>query len=285
MDEFFFGLDELIGRALAEDIGTGDCTTLSIIPKNVYARGVLFTKEEGIIAGLPVVERVFTRVDPAISCVCKVTEGARVQAGAVLAEISGRARGILMGERAALNFIRHLSGIATRTARMVAQIQGFRVQVVDTRKTTPGLRALEKYAVRVGGGRNHRLGLYDGVLIKDNHISVAGGIREAVMLARRNAPYGLKIEVETETLAQVEEALGAGVDIIMLDNMPLEMMREAVRLVSGRALVEASGGITEDNITAVAATGVDLISVGALTHSVKALDISLDIIESGVKES
>ncbi|RJX23297.1 MAG: carboxylating nicotinate-nucleotide diphosphorylase [Ammonifex sp.] len=279
--EFLSGLDALIDQALAEDIGTGDCTTLSIVPKNVRARGVMFTKEEGVVAGLPVVERVFARLDPEIRCVFGVPEGTRVHPGTVLAQVHGLAQGILTGERVALNFIRHLSGIATRTAGMVAQLQHSRAEVVDTRKTTPGLRVLEKYAVRVGGGRNHRFGLYDGVLIKDNHIRLAGGIKEAVRLARERAPYTLKIEVEAESLSQVEEALSAGADLIMVDNMPLEMIRAAVELIAGRALIEASGGITEENIGAVAATGVDLISVGALTHSARALDISLDIVDSG----
>ncbi|MEW6172395.1 MAG: carboxylating nicotinate-nucleotide diphosphorylase [Bacillota bacterium] len=275
--EFFFGLDALIDRALEEDIGAGDCTTQAVVPKNVSARGVFVTREDGVVAGLPVAERVFARLDPAVDCVYRVAEGTEVKAGVVLAEVYGRARAVLTGERVALNFLRHLSGIATRTALMVGQIGGLQAVVVDTRKTTPGLRTLEKYAVRTGGGKNHRFGLYDGILIKDNHIRVAGGIKEAVRLARERAPHGFKIEVEAENLSQVEEALAAGAEIIMLDNMPAAMMREAVRLIAGRAMIEASGGITEENIRAVAATGVDLISVGALTHSVRALDISLEI--------
>ncbi|MEW6771171.1 MAG: carboxylating nicotinate-nucleotide diphosphorylase [Bacillota bacterium] len=280
-EELFFGLDELVDRALQEDLGTGDLTTLGIVPEGVFARGVFLTREEGVVAGLPVATRVFRRLDPESEFRCRVEEGAKVAAGTVLAEVVGRARAVLCGERVALNFLRHLSGIATRTAGMVALVQEFQVLVTDTRKTTPGLRALEKYAVRVGGGKNHRFGLYDGVLIKDNHIRIAGGVKEAVRRVRESVPHTLKVEVEAESLAQVEEALAAGVDVIMLDNMPLETMREAVRLIAGRALVEASGGITEENIRAVAATGVDLISAGALTHSVRALDISLEILTSG----
>ncbi|MEW6183181.1 MAG: carboxylating nicotinate-nucleotide diphosphorylase [Bacillota bacterium] len=276
-DEYVIGLDRLIDRALDEDIGAGDCTTRAIVPAHVSARGVFVTREDGVIAGLPVAERVYTRLNPAVRCDYRVVEGSRVEAGAVLAEVHGPARAILTGERVALNFLRHLSGIATRTAFMVERISGLPARVVDTRKTTPVMRSLEKYAVRIAGGKNHRFGLYDGILIKDNHIRVAGGVKEAVKLAREGAPHGLRIEVEAETLTQVEEALAAGAEIIMLDNMPVALMQEAVRLIGGRSVIEASGGITEENIRAVAATGVDLISVGALTHSVRALDISLEI--------
>lgn len=280
-EELFFGLDELIDRALLEDVGSGDRTTLATVPDHLTASGEMFTKENGVIAGLPVVARVFSRLDPETRTIFRVKEGSAVAAGTVLAVVEGRARSILSAERVALNFVRHLSGIATRTARMVDLVKEFRTVVVDTRKTTPGLRALEKYAVRVGGGKNHRFGLFDGVLIKDNHIRVAGGIKNAVRLIRENIPHTFKIEVEVNNLSEVEEALDVGADIIMLDNIPLELMQEAVRLIAGRAVVEASGGITEENIREVAAIGVDLISVGALTHSVKALDISLDIVGSG----
>lgn len=280
-EELFLRLDELIDRALLEDIGSGDRTTFTTVPEHLTASGEIFTKEPGVIAGLPVVARVFSRLDPEARTIFRVKEGSAVTAGTVLAVIEGRARSILSAERVALNFIRHLSGIATRTARMVELVKDFRAVVVDTRKTTPGLRVLEKYAVRIGGGKNHRFGLFDGVLIKDNHIRVAGGIKNAVQLVRENIPHTFKIEVEAKNLAEVQEALDAGADIIMLDNIPLEIMKEAVELIAGRAVVEASGGITEENVRAVAATGVDLISSGALTHSVKALDISLDIVESG----
>ncbi|MGQ9512086.1 carboxylating nicotinate-nucleotide diphosphorylase [Thermodesulfitimonas sp.] len=277
--ELVAGLDRLIDTALREDLGPGDITTESIVPETLWARAEFIAKEEGVVAGLPVAGRVFKRLDPEAEFRAEVAEGSAVRAGAVLAVVTGRARTILTGERVALNFVRHLSGIATRTRRLVAAIEGLRAVVLDTRKTTPGLRALEKYAVRAGGGRNHRFGLFDGVLIKDNHIRAAGGIREAVTRVRARAPYTLKVEVEVQSLDEVEEALAAGADIIMLDNMPVAMMREAVRRIGGRALVEASGGITEENIREVAVTGVDFISVGALTHSVRALDISLEIVE------
>lgn len=273
------GLDRLIDMALEEDLGPGDITTESIVPETLWARAEFIAREEGVVAGLPVAGRVFKRLDLETEFRAEVTEGSAVKAGAVLAVVAGRARTILTGERVALNFVRHLSGIATRTRRLVAAVEGLRAVVLDTRKTTPGLRALEKYAVRAGGGRNHRFGLFDGILIKDNHIRAAGGIKEAVARARARAPHTLKVEVEVQSLDEVEEALAAGADIIMLDNMPVAAMREAVRRIGGRALVEASGGITEENIREVAATGVDFISVGALTHSARALDISLEIVE------
>lgn len=272
-------MDRVIDLALEEDIGPGDITTLSLVPENLWARGHFVAKEEGVIAGLPVAARVFSRLDPETRFFPKVPEGAVVSQGSVIAVVEGRAQVLLTGERVALNFLRHLSGIATCTRRLVAAAEGYGVTIVDTRKTTPGLRVLEKYAVRVGGGKNHRFGLFDGILIKDNHIKVAGGIAKAVAKVRECAPHTLKVEVEAESLAEVEEALTAGADVIMLDNMSVETMRAAVRLINGRALTEASGGITEENIREVAATGVDLISVGALTHSVRALDISLEIVE------
>ena len=273
------GLDRLIDMALREDLGPGDITTESVVPETLWARAEFIAKEEGVVAGLPVAGRVFKRLDPETEFRAEVAEGSAVKAGAVLAVVAGRARTILTGERVALNFVRHLSGIATRTRRLVAAVEGLRAVVLDTRKTTPGLRALEKYAVRAGGGRNHRFGLFDGILIKDNHIRAAGGIREAVARARARAPHTLKVEVEVQSLDEVEEAVAAGADIIMLDNMPVAAMREAVRRIGGRALVEASGGITEENVREVAATGVDFISAGALTHSARALDISLEIVE------
>lgn len=275
MDLNFIELESLIDRCLREDIGTGDITTGSIIPREAGAEAVIIAKEEGVIAGLAVAEKVFHRADPAIVFRTLVRDGERVKRGQVLAEVGGRARPILAAERLALNFLQRLSGIATRTARMVELAAGERAVVVDTRKTTPGLRMLEKYAVRVGGGRNHRFGLYDSVLVKENHIKMAGSITRAVELVRRGAPHTFKIEVEAEDLAGVQEALKAGADIIMLDNMEPADMKKAVELVGGRALLEASGGITEENIRAVASTGVDLISVGALTHSIKSLDVSL----------
>jgi len=268
-------LESLIGRCLNEDVGAGDLTTESIVSPEATAEAVIIAREEGVIAGLPVAEAVFHRMDPAIVFQSLARDGDRVQRDQVLVEISGRARPILTAERLALNFLQRLSGIATRTARLVELAAGQKAVIVDTRKTTPGLRVLEKYAVRVGGGRNHRFGLYDAVLVKENHIKMAGSITAAVELAGRGAPHMIKIEVEVEDLAGVQEALDAGADIIMLDNMEVADMKRAVELVKGRVLLEASGGITEENIRAVASTGVDFISVGALTHSVKSLDISM----------
>lgn len=272
-------LQELIDRCLKEDIGTGDITTGSIVPPEATSTGYIVAREDGVAAGLPVAEAVFRRLDPLIDFEARVHDGDRVSRGTILAEIRGGARAILTGERLALNFLQRLSGIATATARLVELVAGEKARVVDTRKTTPGLRMLEKYAVRAGGGHNHRFGLYDAALIKDNHIKLAGGIRAAVEAARRGSPHTARVEVEVEDLAGVNEALAAGADIIMLDNMTPAAMRQAVALVAGRALVEASGGINEENVREAAAAGVDLISVGALTHSIKSLDISLDIIE------
>jgi len=272
-------MEKLVENCLNEDIGFGDLTTNSIVPPDATSNGYIVAREEGVVAGLPLAEMVFRRLDPSIEFRAGARDGEWVDPGRVLAGVAGSARAILTGERLALNFLQRLSGIATATALLARLIAGEKARIVDTRKTTPGLRMLEKYAVRAGGGRNHRFGLYDTVLIKDNHIKMAGGIKAAVAAARRTAPHTAKIEVEVEDLAGVQEALAARVDIIMLDNMDPVAMREAVELVAGRALVEASGGIGEENIRAVAAAGVDLISVGALTHSVKSLDISLDIKE------
>ncbi|OPZ75063.1 MAG: putative nicotinate-nucleotide pyrophosphorylase (carboxylating) [Firmicutes bacterium ADurb.Bin456] len=280
MELNIFELQNLIDRCLEEDVGSGDLTTNSTVPAGAVSTGFIQAKEAGVVAGLPLAEMVFRRLDPATGFQALVRDGDRVERGRVLAEINGKARVILTGERLALNFLRHLSGIATRTSRLVETVADTKALIVDTRKTTPGLRVLEKYAVRAGGGHNHRFGLYDGVLIKDNHIKMAGGIKEAVLAARRQSPHMVRIEVEAEDLAGVGEALDAGADIIMLDNMDTRAMRQAVELVAGRALLEASGGIEEETIRAVASTGVDLISVGALTHSVKSLDISLDIRET-----
>ncbi|AGK99876.1 carboxylating nicotinate-nucleotide diphosphorylase [Desulfoscipio gibsoniae] len=270
-------LNEIIDRALAEDIGPGDLTTNSIVPGDINVVGYIKAKQNGVIAGLSVARAVFRRLDADLQYIPLVAEGARVSAGDVLVQLNGRARTVLTGERLALNFLQRLSGIATVTAGLVEMVRDYPVRIVDTRKTTPGLRQLEKHAVRVGGGHNHRLGLFDAVLIKDNHIRVAGGIKQAVERARSQVPHTTKIEVETEDLEGVREALAAGADIIMLDNMDPSTMAQAVGLVSGRAIVEASGGISVDTIQSVAATGVDIISVGALTHSAAALDISLDV--------
>jgi len=270
-------LDEIVRRALAEDIGTGDVTTEAVVPAEAYAVARAVCKSNGILAGIPVAEAVFRTVDPEVLFQSFAKDGEWGTVGFTIFEVRGAARSLLIAERTALNFLQHLSGIATRTARCVGLVHGTKARIVDTRKTTPGLRVLEKYAVRVGGGCNHRFNLSDGILIKDNHIAAAGGIVEAVRRARKNAPHLLKIEVEATTLEQVQEALDAGADAILLDNMPPELLRQAVQLVAGRAVTEASGGITEENLREVAETGVDIISLGALTHSVEAMDISMSL--------
>ena len=273
-----FEVERILKSALAEDVGSGDVTSLSTVPPGRTISGRYIAKEDGVLCGLEVVARAFALLDASIAFTALAADGDRVRKGDVIATVSGDARAILAGERVGLNLLQHMSGVATQTARAVAAVAGTGAKIVDTRKTTPGLRVLDKYAVRMGGGGNHRFNLADGVLIKDNHIVAAGGIAAAVAAARARAPHSLKIEVEVETLEQLREALEAGADIIMLDNMPMETMREAVRLVAGRALTEASGNMgdkTDAELRAVAETGVDLISIGALTHSVKALDISL----------
>jgi len=267
----------IISAALKEDIGTGDITTDLIVPHSRLAEAIILSKDNGVVAGLKVAERVFSLVDGEIIFNPLVQDGEEVAHGQTMASLSGRAYGILSAERVALNFLQRLSGIATSTRRLVRLVEGYKAKIVDTRKTTPGLRQLEKYAVRVGGGYNHRFGLYDAVLIKDNHIRVAGGVAEAVKLAKCKASPLMKIEVETTNLDEVAEALSAGADIIMLDNMDTQTMAQAVKIVSGGALIEASGSITPERIVGVAAAGVDFISVGALTHSVRSLDISLEI--------
>jgi len=269
------GIDRIIENALAEDIHTGDITTMAVVPQGGDARAILKAKEEMVLAGIEVAARVFHQLDERIVFTPRCADGELVASGGLIAELSGNAAMLLQGERVALNLLQRMCGIATLTARYVAAVKGTRARVVDTRKTTPGLRVLEKYAVRVGGGTNHRTGLYDGVLIKENHIAAAGGITEAVRRARSYIPHTMKVEIETETLAQVAEALAAGADIIMLDNMELAAMREAVLLIDGKALVEASGGVNLETIRGIAETGVDIISVGALTHSARAMDISM----------
>ena len=266
---------DLIQTALREDLATGDITTLSVIDKDREAHGRFIAKEDGIVCGLSLIADVYHALDEEVNVVYHVPEGGRIHRGDLVAEVFGRAVSLLSGERVALNLLQHLSGIATATSKAVEAVEGYKARITDTRKTTPGMRVLEKYAVRVGGGSNHRFCLADGILIKDNHIVAAGGITAAVEAARKNAPHTLKIEVEVETRAQTEEALAAGADIIMLDNMSCPEMKECVELIGGRAMVEASGNMGERNLAEVAATGVDIISIGALTHSVKALDISL----------
>jgi nicotinate-nucleotide pyrophosphorylase (carboxylating) len=268
-------VDRLIDLALEEDLGPGDVTTRALIPPDRGGAAQIRAKQNLVVAGLPVAQRVFHRLEPRLEFSPKVSEGQEVTPGTVLAEVRGPLAAILTGERLALNFLMRLSGIATYTRKMVQAISGFPAAIVDTRKTTPGWRALEKYAVRVGGAANHRLGLFDGVLIKNNHLTAVGSVFEAVRLARENTHHLLKIEVEVTTLAQLEEALAAGADVIMLDNMDEATMTRAVHLTAGRALLEASGSMSLERLPAVAATGVNLISMGALTHSAPALDIHL----------
>lgn len=268
-------IDRLIEQALLEDIHTGDITTLAVVPGKRPASARLIAKESLVVAGLSTAARVFYTLDPEICFKACLNDGEKATAGTLLATVHGEASQLLMGERVALNLLQRMCGIATLTSCFVESVAGTKARIVDTRKTTPGLRQLEKYAVRVGGGINHRTGLYDGVLIKENHIVAAGGITEAIRRARAYIPHTLKIEIETETLHQVDEALAAGADIIMLDNMSLEEMRTAVITIGDRALVEASGGVNLERVRSIAETGVDIISVGALTHSPRAMDISM----------
>ncbi|WP_232699053.1 carboxylating nicotinate-nucleotide diphosphorylase [Brevibacillus daliensis] len=270
-------LQRKIEEWLFEDVGHGDITTSSTISSEEQGTGILYAKENGVVAGIEIAELVFHTVDDKLVFTKKLEDGSRVQKGEVIVEVSGSVQSILTGERLALNLMQRMSGIATRTNEFAQAIEGTNARIVDTRKTTPGLRILEKYAVRVGGGHNHRFALYDAVMIKDNHIKGAGGITNAVSKARQAIPHTMKIEVEAESLNEVKQALEAGADIIMLDNMSCEMMSEAISLINGRAITEASGGITLETVQAIAMTGVDVISVGGLTHSVKALDISLDL--------
>jgi nicotinate-nucleotide pyrophosphorylase (carboxylating) len=271
----------IVDTAIEEDLGMGDVTTDSLIDPEWQAQGSILVKEPGVLAGLPVAQAVFRRVDPSIRFEPKLADGDRIQVGDIIGLVAGPANTILKAERCALNFMQRLSGVATLTRLMVDAVGEIPVRVTETRKTTPGLRVLEKYAVRVGGGHNHRHNLADGVLIKDNHLealAAAGfGLPEAVRRARQNASHMVQIEIEITSLDQIEDALEAGPDWILLDNMPPDLMREAVSRVAGRAKVEASGGITLDKVRAVAESGVDLISSGALTHSYKALDISLEL--------
>lgn len=274
----YTGLDEFLISAIKEDVGTGDVTTEATIPADAEIEGRYIAKDDGIICGTDVCRRVFELVGGEFSLEFFVRDGDAVKRGDVIGKVSGNARAVLTGERLGLNIMQHLSGIATKTRYYVDIVAGTGAKIADTRKATPGMRVLEKYAVRVGGGYNHRMNLSDGVLIKDNHIVAAGGIKNAVAAARRHAPHTLKIEVETENEGQIREALDAGADIIMLDNMTLDETTEAVKLINRRATVEASGNMGDksaEELRKIAMTGVDLISIGALTHSVKAFDISL----------
>jgi nicotinate-nucleotide pyrophosphorylase (carboxylating) len=270
-------IEPIVRAALLEDLGrAGDITTDAVVPSDATAKTSLVARASGLVAGLDLALLAFKLVDPAIVANVQQPDGSSLASGDVIASVAGSARGILTAERVALNFLCHLSGIATATAKIVEAVRGHRARITCTRKTTPGLRAVQKFAVRVGGGANHRFGLDDAVLIKDNHIAAAGGIRPAVERVRAGIGHLVKVEVEVDTLAQLEEALGVGVDAVLLDNMRPEELRRAVAIVDGRAITEASGGVTPAMAPAIAATGVDLISIGWLTHSVTALDIGLD---------
>jgi nicotinate-nucleotide pyrophosphorylase (carboxylating) len=272
----FHQVRHLIQAAVEEDVGRGDVTTEATIAEHVTSRARLMTKEEIVLAGMEVFVEVYAVLDSAVDIKPAHKDGDFLAVGTIIAELEGPARSLLAGERVALNFLQRLCGIATLTRRYVAAVKGYNVEIIDTRKTTPGWRLLEKYAVRIGGGKNHRHDLGDGVLIKDNHIVAAGGIRQAVEMARKHSHHLLKIEVEVETLEQVEEALQAGAEVIMLDNMPPTLLVEGVKMIGRRAIVEASGGVSLETVTAVARTGVDLISVGKLTHSAPAADIHVE---------
>ncbi len=272
---------QIVSGALAEDLASGDVTTEALVSYSLKGKALILVKRDGVLAGTEVAKEVFWQVDPSLRFKALAKDGARVRKGQVVATVEGRVASILKAERTALNFLQHMSGIATETSRYVGTVSGTKAIITDTRKTLPGLRMLEKYAVRVGGGKNHRLNLADGILIKDNHLvsqrSRGVGLGESVKKARRRAPRTIKIEVEVGSVQEAREALSAGADIIMLDNMKLDYVRRVVKLVKGKALLEASGGITLDNVRSVAETGVDLISIGALTHSARSLDISLEL--------
>jgi nicotinate-nucleotide pyrophosphorylase (carboxylating) len=270
-------LPRLIDMALAEDIGTGDITTDYLVSCDSRGRGIIVAKEDLVLAGLDIAKTVFQRLDPEVHLQSAYEDGTEIVCGETVLHLEGRLRGLLTAERPALNFLQRLSGIATHVRTYVKALQHSRVRLVDTRKTTPGWRVLEKYAVRMGGAHNHRMGLFDGVLIKDNHIIACGGIQQAIAAARKQISHLIKIEVEVSDLAGIHEALESGVDVIMLDNMDIAHIREAVSVIQNRAIVEVSGGITLKHLSDLAETGVDLISVGALTHSARAVDLSMRI--------
>jgi len=277
-----FLVEAVVERALQEDLGpVGDVTSSALVPADLRARAVLVAKARGVVAGLEVARRTFRRLDPELSWDAQVADGDEVVAGTCLVRLAGKARALLAAERVALNFLQHLSGVATATREFVRGCAGTRARILDTRKTLPGMRALQRYAVRVGGGWNHRFGLFDGVLIKDNHVALTGGVGPAVRAARAAVGPMVKVAVEVRSLGELEEAIAAGADHLLLDNMTLEELRQAVRLCRGRIPLEASGGVTVDTVADVAATGVDYISVGAITHSAQALDISLEIEPGG----
>ena len=270
-------VEPIVKMALEEDLGWGDVTTCVTVPRLARAEARIVSKSAGIVAGIDVARMVFTTLDSRIAFEPCIEDGSQLEPGTAIAKVQGNAAEILSGERVALNFLQRMSGIATLTSQYVARVSHTKAKIVDTRKTAPGLRYLDKYAVRIGGGHNHRFGLYDGILIKDNHVAAAGGIAAAVRAARTSAPHTLLIEVEVTNLEQLKEAIDCGADAVLLDNMSIDMLKEAVELASGRVILEASGGITLENVAQIAETGVDLISVGALTHSVRALDISMQL--------
>ena len=276
--DYLSNIDTIIDTALDEDVGPGDITTSAIIDPSLKGKAQFLAKEEITLAGIEVFSRVFSRLDPEIVVECTYHDGEVIPKGVDIGTVTGSMRGILSGERTALNFLQHLSGIATLTRQYVEKTDPSTVRVIDTRKTTPGLRILEKYAVRMGGGFNHRFGLFDGILIKDNHIAAAGSIFEAVKKIRATVPHTLKIEVEVEDIKGLEEAIGAGADAILLDNMSVKEMKKAVSIAGGRVLLEASGGITLETIGEISKTGINLISIGAITHSARSVDISLEVI-------
>ena len=277
MTQLMDQIDAIIRNALVEDVGSGDVTTLNTVPADAILRGTLLVKADGVVAGLVVFQRVFELVDARVEIDLQVADGESVQRGQIIATIDGPGQAILTGERLALNILQRMSGIATETRRYVDAVTGTQAVILDTRKTAPGLRVLDKLAVRLGGGQNHRFGLYDMAMIKDNHIAAVGSITEAVRRVRAGDPLGRPIEVEVTDLDQLREALALDVHRILLDNMDNATMAEAVRIAAGRTPLEASGGVNLDTVAAIATTGVDYISVGALTHSVTALDISLDV--------
>jgi len=271
-------VDLIIENSLQEDLGSGDITTNLLLPEDSKSQAIIKAKQHGIVAGLPIAKRIFKRLDKKIVWIEKKRDGEEIMINDILAEIKGSKKAILTGERVALNFLQRLSGIATLTSKFVKAVEGLPAVITDTRKTVPGLRILDKYAVRGGGGKNHRMGLFDGVLIKDNHIKIAGSISNAIKTIRKRTNKKYKLEVETSTLHQVKEALSLGADIIMLDNMTIPNIKRAVELIKDRSIVEASGGITINNVRKVAETGVNLISIGSLTNSPKALDIGLYLV-------
>lgn len=279
-------VEPLVRAALAEDLGlAGDITSAAVIPEEHRSTVVMAARQPGVVAGLDAADLAFQLVDPAITMKRHLSDGAALEPGSPIATIEGPSRGLLTAERTALNFLGHLSGIATVTSGIVEAIRNTKASVVCTRKTTPGLRALEKYAVRAGGGMNHRFALNDAVLIKDNHVAIAGGVAEAIRRAKAGVGHMVKIEVEVDTLDQLHEAMGEGVDAVLLDNMTPDQLREAVGIVAGRAITEASGRVTPATAPAIAASGVDLVSVGWLTHSAPVLDIGLDFVEAAAESA